>query len=196
IRADLEGVVQKRINLVDSVRGVLNTVAIDSEDEYDVKDMNLSGVKDVLQELQIALSAETGIPVTILFGRSPGGLNATGDADFDGYHEMIEALQRTRLTPALERIISLIYAQRSFTSPPDDWSIKWPALESPTDKELAEVRKANAEAEASEMSALESAVSLNLISEEEAREYLTNLERYGLEKEDGPDDSAAYAAAT
>ncbi|TFL14208.1 DUF1073 domain-containing protein [Pusillimonas caeni] len=196
IQNDLEPVVQKRINLVDAVRGVLNTVAIDSEDEYDIKDMNLSGVKDVLQELQVACSADTGMPVTILFGRSPGGLNATGDADFDGYHEMIEGAQRTRLTPALERIVSLIYAQRSFSNPPEDWSIKWPALESPTDKESAEVRKTNAEAEAREMEALDKAVGLGLVSEEEAREYLTELERYGLEKDDGPDNSAQYAAAT
>lgn len=196
IQNDLEPVVQKRINLVDSVRGVLNTVAIDSEDDYDVKDMNLSGVKDVIQELQVGLSADTGMPVTILFGRSPGGLNSTGDADFQGYHEMVEGLQRTRATPALERIVSLIYAQGTFSNPPEDWSIVWPALESPTDKELAEVRKANAEAEAREMAALETAVGLGAISEQEAREYLTELERYGLEKDDGPDDSAQYAAAT
>ena len=196
IQGGLEADVQKRISLVDAVRGVLNTVAIDGEDTYDLKDMNLSGVKDVLQELQVALSAETGIPVTILFGRSPGGLNATGDADFDGYYEMIEAAQRTRLKPALERIISIIYAQRSFSKPPEDWTIKWPALESPTDKELAEVRKANAEAEAKEMAALDTAVGLGVVSEEEAREYLTHLERYGLEKDDGPDESAQYAAST
>src|SRR5690606_8140739 len=128
--------------------------------------------------------------------RSPGGLNATGDADFDGYHEMVEGLQRTRLTPALERIVSLIYAQSSFSKPPEDWTISWPALESPTDKEIAEVRKANAEAEAKEMVALEAAVGLGLVSQEEAREYLTELERYGLEKDDGPDDSASYAATT
>ncbi|WP_237173030.1 phage portal protein [Paracandidimonas lactea] len=196
IQNDLEPVVQKRINLVDSVRGVLNTVAIDSEDDYDVKDMNLSGVKDVIQELQVGLSAETGIPVTILFGRSPGGMNATGEADFDGYHEMIEGLQRTRLTPALERIVSLIYAQSRFSDPPEDWKISWPALRSPTDKEAAEVRKANAEAEAREMDALGAAVGLGTVSEEEARAHLMQLERYGLEKDDGADTSAQYAAVT
>lgn len=196
IRGNLEAEVQKRISLVDAVRGVLNTVAVDSEDTYDVKDMNLSGVKDVMQELQVGLSADTGIPVTILFGRSPGGLNATGEADFAGYHEMVEGYQKTRLNPALERIVSLIYAQRIFSDPPDDWTIKWPSLVSPTDKELAEVRKANAEAEASEMTALETAIALSLISEEEGREYLTDLERYGLEKDHGPDDSASYASAT
>lgn len=196
ISAGLEHEVQKRISLVDSVRGVLNTVAIDSGDQYDIKDMNVAGVKDIVQELQVGLSADTGMPVTLLFGRFPGGLNATGDADFDGYHEMIEGSQRTRLNPALERLLSLIYAQRSFSNPPEDWSIEWPALESPTDKELAEIRKANAEAEAREMAALDVAVGLGAVSEQQAIDYLTKLERYGLEKQDGPDNSAKYAAAT
>jgi phage-related protein (TIGR01555 family) len=195
IANDMESVVQRRISLVDKVRGVLNTVAIDSEDEYDVKDMNLSGVKDVIQELQVGLSVEIGIPVTIVFGRSPGGLNATGDADFDGYHEMVSGLQ-TRATPALERIVSLIYAQRSYSKPPDSWTINWPPLRMPTEKELADVRKTNADADAQEMKSLETAVGLGAVSEEEAREYLVELERYGLKPEEGPDDSARYANQT
>lgn len=196
IRDDLEPVVQKRINLVDKVRGVLNTVAIDSEDDYDIKDMNVSGVKDILQELQVGLSADIGIAVTILMGRSPGGLNATGDADFDGYHEMVSGLQRTRLTPALERIVSLIYAQRSFQAPPDEWTINWPPLRMPTEKELADIRKVNADAEAQEMNALDTAVGMSALSEQEARDYLVANERYGLKREAAPDDSARYANQT
>ena len=196
IANDLEPIVQRRINLVDKVRGVLNTVAVDSEDTYDIKDMTVSGVKDLIQELQIGLSVEVGIAVTILFGRSPGGMNATGDADFEGYHEMVSGLQSTRATPALERIVSLIYAQRGFARPPENWTIEWPPLRMPTEKELADVRKTNADAEVAEMTALDKAVSIGAVSEEEAREHLVKLERFGLELEEGPDDSARYANQT
>jgi len=196
IKVGMDSEVQRRINLVDAVRGVLNTVAVDSEDTYDIKDMNMSGVKDVIQELQVGLAAEVGIPVTILFGRSPGGLNATGDADFDGYHEMIEGAQRVQLSPALERVVSLIYAQGQFTNPPEDWSIKWPALKSPTDKELADVRKTNAEAESKEMDALDKAIGAGLVSEQQGMEYLRELGRYGLTPPETADASADYAQQT
>src|SRR5690606_18175939 len=46
ISNDMEAAVQKRIDLVDAVRGLLNTVAIDSEDEYAIHDANVSGVRD------------------------------------------------------------------------------------------------------------------------------------------------------
>lgn len=195
IQNKMEAVVQKRVALVDAVRGILNTVAIDSEDDYDIKDMNVGGVKDIIQELQVGLSAECGIPVTILFGRSPGGMNATGDADFDGYHEMVGGLQ-TRLTPALERIVSLIYAQKEITDPPENWTISWPALKVLSEKEIAEARKTNADAEAQEMNALGIAVDRGLLSEEQAYEYLRATERFGLTVDEGPDKAADYAKTT
>lgn len=36
------------------------------------------------------LSAVSEIPVTILFGRSPCGQNATGDSDFEQYYSMVQ----------------------------------------------------------------------------------------------------------
>lgn len=179
VAAGQESLVQKRINLVDQVRGILNTVAIDGKDTYDIRDMNLAGIKEVMQEFQVALAAEVGIPVTILFGRSPGGLNATGDADFDGYHEMVAQLQRTRLTPALERIVSILYAQRGMAAP-ESWTIKWNPLSTPTEKEAAEMRKTNADAEAQEMQALMLAAGTGAVSEDEAHDYMQQRGMFGL----------------
>ena len=42
-----------------------------------------SGVSDVIDSTCNFLSALTSIPQTILFGRSPAGMNATGDADLE-----------------------------------------------------------------------------------------------------------------
>jgi len=61
-------------------RHLMNTIAIDGADEYDQKNLTVSGVKDIMNELQIALSAAADIPATVLFGRSPAGENATGHA--------------------------------------------------------------------------------------------------------------------
>ena len=61
------------------VRNILNTLAIDKDDDYDIKSISLSGVKDILDKTQTMLSAVSEIPVTILFGRFTGGQNATGD---------------------------------------------------------------------------------------------------------------------
>lgn len=197
IQAKLEPLVQKRINLVDSVRGILNTVAVDAKDAYTVLDLNLSGIPDVIHEMQVSVSAETGVPVTILFGRSPGGLNATGESDFESYHEMIEGYQTLKLTPALERLISLIYAQKAFEgNAPENWSIEWPALATPTDAEAAAVRKTTADAAKAEMEALAGAMDVGGLSEEEARAYMESEGLYGLSVTVGNTGAGNYGNQT
>lgn len=197
IEAGLETAVQKRVSLVDSVRGVLNTVAIDSEDSYTLSSMDMGGVKDILDKLEIALSADTGIPVTLLFGRSPGGMNATGDADLEGFHNLVRGAQRRKLNAALERLVSLIMAQRTFKSPPESWTIQWNPLLTATPKEDAELRKANADADKVEQDALSAAMD-NGLSEDEARQYMEERGMYGLKAgtDGGRDAATRYAAQT
>lgn len=72
--------VEKRLQLIDMARGMMNTIALDKEDEYDLKNVTLAGIKDVLDEFEIALCAAADIPATVLFGRSPQGQNSTGES--------------------------------------------------------------------------------------------------------------------
>ncbi|MBR0358492.1 MAG: DUF1073 domain-containing protein, partial [Selenomonadaceae bacterium] len=76
-----EQAVQKRLHLIDMARHMMNTIAIDTVDEYDQKSMSLANVNAVLDEFQQAVCSATGIPATLLFGRSPAGQNATGESD-------------------------------------------------------------------------------------------------------------------
>ncbi|WP_454691140.1 phage portal protein [Achromobacter aloeverae] len=198
IKSDLEPVVQKRIAMVDTVRNVLNSVAVDAEDDYAILNMDMNGVKDTLGEFQVAVSSECGIPVTVLFGRSPAGMNSTGESDLSIYDDMVRGHQTWQLSPALERLVSLILAQSTYQGAPSSWSIAWNPLRSPSAKESADVRKTNADAQAQEMTALSAAMDAGL-SEDEARAYLKDRGLYGLQADptgDGRSQAAKYAAQT
>lgn len=184
IEANLDAEVQKRINLVDSTRGILNTVAVDAADDYRIEDMNLSGVTEVCQEFQVALSADTGIPVTMLFGRSPAGLNSTGQADFRTFYEAITGDQNTKLSDPMVQILGIIYAQPGMKEPEGWQEIEWAPLEAPNEVEAADVRLKNAQAEQAEAQALDTAMMSGWLSETEARRYAVERNIYGLE-EDG-----------
>ena len=75
---DGEQTVRARINLVDNVRSLLNSVVIDggdgtkesTGDEFVINDLSLSGIKDAVAIQESRVSADTGIPVTVLFGQS------------------------------------------------------------------------------------------------------------------------------
>ena len=73
-----EQTIRARINLVDNVRSLLNSVVIDggdgtkesTGDEFVINDLSLSGIKDAVAIQESRVSADTGIPVTVLFGQS------------------------------------------------------------------------------------------------------------------------------
>ena len=198
IAADMEQQVQQRINVVDSVRNILNTVAVDAEDGFNIIDLGLGGLTDIIGKFEQVVSAETGIPITVLFGESAKGLNATGEGDLRIYHEQVETERLRRAQPALERLISLIVAQRGIPGEPaESWRIEWPPLYTPTAKEAAEMKKLDADTQAVEMATLDKVVGMGAVSEEQAHEYLKSQRLFGLSEEAGGKEKAAeYAAAT
>ncbi|WP_313377994.1 phage portal protein [Achromobacter insolitus] len=199
IIAGQERAVRERVEMTDSARNALNGVAVDAEDDYQILNSDMGGVKDTLAEFQIAVSAEAGYPASVLFGRSAAGLNATGDGDLEGFYNTVAMGRGVKLNPALERMVSLIRAQRSLdgsgAARGEAWSIVWPPLKPATAKEEAEVRKANAEASAREMEALSTAVD-NGLSQDQAVRYMKQEGLYGLIPDAAGESAKTYAAST
>lgn len=119
------------------------------------------------------LSAVSEIPVTILFGRSPGGQNATGDSDFEQYYSMVQKLQRRDLKPQLSKFIYFLSKCKDYQIKlPDTWSLKFNPLSIPTEKEQAETDKMKAETKEKNISALTSLVNIGGLDNVELRNYL------------------------
>lgn len=179
IQNNQEDLVRKRVDLVDDVRSLMNGVAVDAEDNYTVYDQNVSGIKDLIAEYQVAVSADTGIPVTQLFGRSAAGLNSTGENDLEALYDLCEGLQTTSAQPAIQRLAEAIGRQEGITLP-NDWKIDWPSLWTPTDAQQAETRSKNAQAEQAEATARQIDYETGAITERDLRRQHVSEGRYGL----------------
>lgn len=130
--------VQNRINAVDMARSVNNTIVIDAAESYDLKSTSLAGVSDLIDRFSLALSAVTGMPEALLFGRAPGGLNSTGKADLENWHAYVGQQQRTVLLPILDQLVAWeLYAQGRYT---EDYLIEFNPLSVPSEKEMVETR--------------------------------------------------------
>lgn len=149
IAAGQDDVIKKRLNLLDLSRNVLNTMILDADEEqYTKHASSVAGLADVLDRNAQEVSAITGIPITRLYGRSPGGMNATGESDIRNYYDELGSEQESILSPRLERLVRLFMLQRDGTTQgrePSEWAIKWRPLWQPTEKEQAETRKAIAD---------------------------------------------------
>lgn len=106
-----EDIALRRLQLIDKARGILNSIAIDAEGEsYEFKTTTFSGVKEIIDSTCNMLSAVTNIPQTILFGRSPAGMNATGQSDLENYYNLCERIQKIMLYGNLKTLSEVIFA--------------------------------------------------------------------------------------
>lgn len=108
IAAGQEDLIHKRLEILDMSRSVLNTLLLDAGEQFHRQASSVAGLPDLLDRIMLAMCAATGIPATKLFGRSPAGLNATGDSDIRNFYDDMRAEQEDKLRPVLERIMHLV----------------------------------------------------------------------------------------
>jgi len=102
----------KRLEIIDMARHILNSLAIDNDGEdYNYINAQLAGVKDIIDSTCNMLSAVTEIPQSILFGRSPAGMDATGDNDMDNYEHLLNRIQSQSLKDNTEKLVKIILIQ-------------------------------------------------------------------------------------
>lgn len=192
---DGENQVLKRLQLVDTSRGLLNSIAIDSEGEqYDFKTFQFSGVKDVIDATCNMLSALTNIPQTILFGRSPAGMNATGDSDFESYYNFVEKIQRLMLKRNLRTLLDIVFragiASGDVTEEPD-YKLDFNPLWSLSDTEQATVDQTKAQTALVKAQTAQAYVDMQALDPTEVRRRLASDEEFDVEdiiSEDDEDD--------
>ena len=86
------------------------------------------------------ISGAAEIPVTKLFGRSPSGLNATGESDLQNYYDMIAEKQEAVLRPILNKVLPPFIIS-TIGSLPEDFDFDFDTVAEPTDKERADLAK-------------------------------------------------------
>ena len=132
---------------------IQNTLVLDADSDIGEQSRTVSGLVDLISLFVDALVSDSDMPRTILLGEQPGGLNATADAETRGWYDHV-ALQRQRiLTPALTRVIDIILRLREQRGDrvPEEWTIEWGSLWQPSDKELAETRLINVQADTAQI---------------------------------------------
>jgi phage-related protein (TIGR01555 family) len=135
--------VSTRMQLMDLMRSVFRSVVLDADqgESFDKVQTQFSGVGDVVEHINGLISSVTEIPQTVLFGRSPAGMNATGESDIRIWYDRIESYHKEEIEPQLERILEII-------APDEGYKFKFVPLWQPLPKEQAETRKLNADADA------------------------------------------------
>ena len=143
--------VMKRLDLLNMTKSATNTMILDAAEKYEKSSTNIVGIPELLDRFMLALSAVSGVPVSLLFGRSAAGLNATGDNDVRNFYDMVKQEQESKLKPVLEKLTRYIMLSKDgpFSGiEPDNWSIQFVPLWQNTEEQEANIRKIVAETDA------------------------------------------------
>ena len=136
---------QTRMAMVDMARSSARMLFIDAENEkFERTATPMTGVADTVQVQMLRTAAAAEMPVAILFGREPSGLNATGDADFRRFYDKTAGEQLTDLEPKLRRLYTLIFAAKDGPThgvvPSKGIEFVWHKLYQPSELEQSTIR--------------------------------------------------------
>jgi phage-related protein (TIGR01555 family) len=140
----MEAELMKRIKGIDLTKSNANSIIIDNEEQYQKHNTSASGADKLIEKFFQNVSGLTDYPQTVLFGTSPGGLNATGESDINLYYDMVGSMQNNEYEPVLRPLFEVLAAV--FGVDMDELVFEFFPLKEQSGKELMEEFKLFADA--------------------------------------------------
>ncbi|WP_205127116.1 DUF1073 domain-containing protein [Paenibacillus ginsengarvi] len=134
VQSDLYNVLQAQNWLMSN----LGLYVMNKDDEFQTHQYTFSGLNEIYESFMMDVSGACQIPVTKLFGRSPAGMNATGESDMENYYEIIQQAQESELAPILDKLLPIMFVSE-LGGVPDDFDYVFNPVRTPSDKEVAEL---------------------------------------------------------
>jgi phage-related protein (TIGR01555 family) len=139
-----DDIIVNRARAIDMARSVSRAMLIDADEEFDRKATPVTGLPELLDRWMLRMAAAARMPVTILFGQAPAGLNATGAADIRGYYDRLSAERVMKVKPKLNELVKLIFLSTNGPTggkEPNRWTVKFPPMWQMTEDEEADIRE-------------------------------------------------------
>lgn len=201
-----------RVQLIAEGESALNATVYDAGDGREnggeqITDYQITwaGIPAVMDAFDQRVSAVSDIPFTRLMGRSPAGMNATGQHDTDNWNSAVSDGQENETRPCLE-VLDPALLRSAGVANPSEVTWRWAPLWTPTEQQEAETfdKTMDAVAKLQNTGAIpDRAFAEGLQNLMEEREYIPGLgaalaklseeERFGLDPEPGEGDPSAIA---
>ncbi len=182
-----EDQVIKRLQVIDMARSILNSISIDADGEdYDFRSVSLTGVKEVIESACNMLSAITEIPQTKLFGRSPAGMNSTGESDLENYYNFIDKIREMQLKDNLCTLVDIIIQigvnKGELTGKPE-YELEFDPLWNESESEKANVEQVKAATDQVKAQTAQIYMDMGVLDPAEIRKGLKEEGKYNIEDE-------------
>jgi len=107
---------------------------IGANDQLETRQYTFGGLSEVYELFMMDIAGAAEIPVTKLYGRSPAGMNATGESDMQNYYDSIEEKQESDLRPVYDTLLPIM-CMSAFGAVPDDFDYDFVNVRRPSENE-------------------------------------------------------------
>lgn len=107
VKQGKEDKIMNKISKYEDLKSIYSAGVIDLEDEVQIVAQTFAGLPDLDRRSVERLAAASGIPATVLLGKSPDGQNSTGDSDLENFYNFIELYQE-KLTPNMNKLFDTL----------------------------------------------------------------------------------------
>lgn len=134
---DAASALLERIRALSAGKSLLNMIVLGAGEEYQVHPANASGFAEIGRSSKEDLSATSRVPMPLMFGVSPGGLNSDGKSWQTAWNENVAAYQTKKVRPALLAIYRPLAKQVGLG--PTGWDVAFKALDQPGELDRSQI---------------------------------------------------------
>lgn len=129
--------IQKRIDFVTNNKNYKSSIAMDSADDYQQKQINFGGLPDMIVQIQYLVCSALKRPYSKIFGKGSSGFSS-GEDDLENYNTTVDSEIRRPAAQLIKWVVNL-RALQLFGREIDDFRPRWRPLRVMTEKEQAEI---------------------------------------------------------
>ena len=130
--------VQERLKIAVENKNYKSAIGMDSQDDYQQKQINFSGLPEMIVQIQYLVCAALKRPYSKIFGKGSSGFSS-GEDDLENYNTIVDSEIRTPATPLIKWAVGLRCLQLFGRIPPD-LKISWKPLRVMSEKDEAEIK--------------------------------------------------------
>ena len=134
---DGERQIQKRLSIATANKNYKASLAMDSNDDYQQKQINFGGIPQLLEQMMYIFCGYLRYPVSKLFGKGSSGFSS-GDDDLENYNGTVDSEVRIPARKLITWVVQL-RCQQLFGRTLPDFRPKWRPLRVMSEKDQAEI---------------------------------------------------------
>lgn len=142
--AEAQARLRQRIRQIEEAASMFTPAILDESETMERSPISVGGIGEVLDRIIVSLCGHARMPVTVLFGTSPGGFG-TGESELRIWQDRVRYAQRTEILPTLRWCVERLFSSGVVEAPSVDWNLTFPPLLSPSEEEDSRLRNLQAQ---------------------------------------------------